>query len=175
MNSFSINLLYRARRYLNTGIINPNIDLPNGVWKLQSINILASPSHLNGDIVETGDKVDPALLKTIISAIQSGNSIYTSGNPTAIRKEMILSAPSNAQQVTAMSDLDTEKADVQQIKNIDLIGTSTAIYSSHNTVWDFNKTKTSVLIELPITATTTSGQVGNVGLQGAYSNGQWYF
>ena len=146
-----------------------------GVWKLQGVHVNASPSHINGDIMEYGDQVESSLQNKIINAYETQKAIYSSGDLTAIRKHMILASPLQTNQITNMSDADIKKVIADQVRAIDIVSTSTDVFRSHDAVWKFNKDRTSVLIKLNITITWTNGRVGNIGEQGSYSNGQWYF
>ena len=147
----------------------------NGVWKLEGIHINASPSHINGDVVERGDEVNPTLQTTIINAYESQKSIYLGGDLSVIRQHMMLADPSQAQEIASTSDTDLKNINLYQIQAINTAASSPDVFRSHDAIWTFNKGMTSVTIQLPLTATSTNGQVGNIGERGSYSNGQWYF
>lgn len=148
----------------------------NNEWKLESVNIKSSLSHLNGDIVLHGDEVDVNLKNTIVKAYDSQKSIYLSKDIKSIRNQILLSDPAVSKQIEKMSDSELLNSNLSQINAINILSaTSTEIFSDHNSIWTFNKDKTTVFIKLPIMASSTNGQVGNIGQKGSYSNGQWHF
>ena len=170
---------YQTKAYFsdNTeGLLSVTANKNNGDWKLVTINIRSSVSHINGDIVLRGDEVDSSLKNTIIKSYETQKSIYLSNDLNLIRKQMVLSDPALSKEITNMSDAELRNNNISQVNAINITSsTSSTIFSDHNTVWTFNKDKTTVLIMLPLIASSTNGQAGKIGQKGSYSNGQWHF